>query len=163
MVTNDSFAKDKGKGPPKFASQKVDQGKVKDRKKPSERDPERDSIETYKDLTKLLISLATGTLVLSVTILGFLEGTKIVTWWSLYASSSFLLLSVSCGILVLSTLAGSQHANVYNIDDWRTRLCAIPQWVSFFLGLIFMMIFIFKNLKAQSSEIPCYMYYLICS
>jgi len=114
--------------------------------KNNERDFERDSVETYKDLTKLLISLATGTFVLAPAIFGFLNEATISAWWSLYTSSILLVISILCGIVVLSTLAGSQHANTYNIDDWRTRIVAIPQWITFISGLTFFMIFVYLNL-----------------
>jgi len=79
---------------------------------------------------------------LAPTIFGLLKATTISAWWSLYTSSILLATSIICGILVLSTLAGSQHANDYNIDDWRTRGVAIPQWMTFIFGLIFFMIFV---------------------
>jgi hypothetical protein len=134
----------------------LEEGKRDDvnQNKKIERDPEKDSVETYKDLTKLIISLATGTLVLATTLLGLLKIGRIVGLWSLCTSSIFLVLSVACGILVLSSLAGSQHANDYNIDYLGTRLFAIPQWITFILGLVFFMCFVFKNLRRPVVDAP---------
>lgn len=115
-----------------------------------ERDPERDSVETFKDLTKLLISLATGTLVLAPTLFALLKSMRVVAWRLLYASAFVLTLSVLAGILTLSTLAGSQHANDYNIDHFLTRLFALPQWIGFVVGVAFFMVFVFKNLRRRT-------------
>jgi hypothetical protein len=133
------------------STEKGERGIV-DHKKEKERDPERDSVETYKDLTKLLISLATGTMVLAPTLLTLWKTGRIMALWSLCISSGFLVGSVICGICVLSTLAGSQHANEYNIDYPLTRLFSIPQWIIFIAGLIFFMVFVFKNLRNRSGE-----------
>jgi len=111
------------------------------------RDPERDSVETYKELTKTLISLATGTLVLAPTLFGLLRLEQIMAWWMFYVSVILLFLSIICGILTFSTLAGSQHANDYNIDYWLTRLFAIPQWIAFIIGVGLFVGFVFINLK----------------
>ena len=132
--------------------QKKEKNDVADLKKRGERDPEKDSVETYKDLTKLLISLATGTMILAPTLLALWKAGRIMALWSLCTSSILLVFSVFCGIFVLSTLAGSQHANEYNIDYVLTKLFSIPQWISFVLGLIFFMVFVFKNLRDRVGE-----------
>jgi len=152
LAHGNSFAESATIGSKPHPTKQIVKSNIPPEPKPTGRDPEKDSVETYKDLTKLLISLATGTIVISTTILGFLKAARIVSWWSLYTSSILLVLSIISGICVFSTLAGSQHANDYNIDYWLTRLFAIPQWLSFVFGLIFMIIFVFRSLKHQSSE-----------
>lgn len=116
------------------------------------RDPERDSVETYKDLTKLLITLATGTLVLIPTLFGLFKSVRIKAWCRLYASLISLVISVFCGLLVLSSLAGSQHVNDYNIDLLGTRIFAIPQWICFSLGLSLFISFALSTLRSQGSD-----------
>src|SRR6266404_8282544 len=69
----------------------------------SERDPGRDSLETYKDLTKLLISLATGTLVFAPPLAVMFRSAQVIALPALFASASLLVTSLICGILTLST------------------------------------------------------------
>ncbi len=115
---------------------------------------DKDSVETYKDLTKLIITLSTGIFVLSPTFLGLLKFRDMSFWWSLWISWGSLLLSIFLGLLVLSSLAGTQHKNEYNIDNLVTRCFSIPQWLLFLNGILFFGVFVIRNLFFASKPFP---------
>ena len=107
---------------------------------------DKDSVETYKDLTKLIITLSTGTFVLSPAFLGLIKFEKMKYFIHLYISWSSLLLSIIFGLFVLSSLAGTQHMNKYDIDNPITKWFSRLQWFMFVVGILFFGIFVGKNL-----------------
>jgi hypothetical protein len=108
---------------------------------------DKDSVETYKDLTKLIITLSTGVFVLSPTFIGLLKFGSIQSFTYLLVSWGCLLTSILFGLFTLSTLAGTQHENKYNIDNSYTRWFARLQWGLFLGGIFFFGIFVWKNLS----------------
>ena len=116
----------------------------KNKNKPGQHD--KDSVDTYKDLTKLIITLSTGTFVLSPAFLGLLQLKSMKFLGYLWTSWALLLISIILGLFVLSSLAGTQHKNEYNIDNLFTKFLSIPQWLTFILGILFFGIFMVKNL-----------------
>ena len=116
----------------------------KNKNQPQQHD--KDSVETYKDLTKFIITLSTGIFVLSPAFLGLLKFESVKFLGYLWTSWAFLLSSIILGLLVLSSLAGTQHKNEYNIDNLITKFLSTPQWLTFILGILFFGIFVVKNL-----------------
>jgi len=80
---------------------------------------DKDSVETFKDLTKLIITLSTGVFVLAPTFLGLFKLQSVGFFTYLLISWGCLLASILFGLLTLSSLAGTQHENKYNIDQSR--------------------------------------------
>ena len=114
---------------------------------------DKDSVDTYKDLTKLIITLSTGVFVLSPAFLGLLKFERVGFFVYLWISWAFLLSSIILGLLVLSSLAGTQHKKEYNIDNPITKLLSIPQWLTFILGILFFGIFMVKNLFVKVGQV----------
>ena len=104
----------------------------------------KDSVETYKDLTKFLITISTGVFVLSPAFLGNFKEIDFLT--CLFASWLCLVISIILGLLVLSSLAGTQNKNEYDIDNRLTKWLSRPQWFLLVLAIVLFGIFIGRNL-----------------
>ena len=109
-------------------------------------DGKKDSIKLVQDITKQLITLASGILVLSATFLSDIIRSP---------SSSILLtlswtsitLSIVAGLLTLSSLVNNLKKNIYEAFRKETTLPAIFQWVFFVSGIVLFWIFIVVNLN----------------
>ncbi len=111
---------------------------------------EKASLETFKDTTKLVVTLATGALVLVPTLVGLRRGQALEQPSLLYLAVILLLASVFFGLLVLSSLAGSQMRNDYNIMAGPTRIPGFGQWVSFFGGLCVLLVWAIQFIFAEA-------------
>jgi hypothetical protein len=106
----------------------------------------RDAVETFKDLTKLIITLSTGIFVLSPAFLGVLKFSEVKFLSILFFSWAAQLASITLGLLVFSSLAGTQNASRYDIDNKYTKWLSRFQWAAFWIGILLFGIFAGSNL-----------------
>ena len=109
---------------------------------------EKDKIEYRKfsttvmmEAAKLLITLASGSIVLSISFLSFVgKGTPsppLKVFWLMILSWVASILSISFGILALGGIATAAHDKLeYNVDDPTTKLLLKIQQDSFVVGFI---------------------------
>lgn len=114
--------------------------------------------ETMIDVSKLLITLASGFLVLTTSFLNYLpKPTPSVTptaaashpvnaFWLLVASWFVLIVSIIFGVLGIGSIATTaQEQNCFNIDINRTNSYLQFQQILFILGFIIFVIFALLN------------------
>ncbi|MBW1667001.1 MAG: hypothetical protein JRJ66_02890 [Deltaproteobacteria bacterium] len=111
----------------------------------------KDSVETYKDLTKLIITLSTGIFILSPAFLGFVELSNVSFLSILFLSWLSQLFSIIFGLLTFSTLAGTQSMNEYDINNKYTKCFSRGQWIAFVIGILLFGIFVVFNLRDRLS------------
>ena len=115
------------------------------------------AFEAALDLVKQLITLSTGVLALSGTFIkefaGMLHGRgkdadlKLHCPALLFISWSILLLSILCGLLAHGAIVGVMDAITDDNAATNTpfakniRNLAVAQWLTFFVGIIFMIVF----------------------
>jgi len=115
----------------------------------AERDPLRDALKSYEELTRLLITLTTGTLVLAPTVLGAVKRSRAARRWALRLAVWLLLASLAAGILCLSALAGAQRDGHYDISAGSIKYTGILQWCAFGAGLLMFCVFALANLGCR--------------
>lgn len=115
----------------------------------SARDPEKDALKSYEELTRLLVALATGALVLAPTVLGASKGSKVAKRWAFTGAVMLLVASMVAGITGLSALAGAQHEGEYDISAPLVRYSGLAQWLTFGSGLLMFCIFSLANLGSH--------------
>ena len=101
----------------------------------------KDSVKTFSEQTKILITLASGFVLAPPAVLSFFrkpDGKAIpsLPWWRFIWAESLLVVSILAGYLVLSTIAGYQHEGVYDVDRPATRVCSVLQIALYLLGVI---------------------------
>lgn len=111
-------------------------------------------IDLVEKVTKQIITLCAGIIVVLVTILGyyleyFNNQSVSSAWTILFASISFLL-SIISGLFVYGTLInsiyGSKNLEELNIYDSPLRYIAIFQWFTFALGIALLTISLYPIL-----------------
>jgi hypothetical protein len=121
-------------------------------------DRRKDSVKSYEELTRLLVALATGTLVLAPTVLGAIKGSNVVRRAAFSSAVVLLVTSMALGIFTLSALTGTQFEGNYDISLGLIRWPAVLQWLTFGLGLLMFCVFVLGNLSAgQESGTDAYL------
>jgi hypothetical protein len=99
------------------------------------------AVETMMDVAKLLITLASGFLVLSVSLLHYLSGgpsDPIRYFWLMLLCWFTLIVSIGCGILSLGAVATSAHdQQKFDVDETTTKWLLRGQQVCFVISFIF--------------------------
>lgn len=105
-------------------------------------------IETELDLvekvTKQILTLSSGTIVILVTILGYFFENNTQTaklWlWPVLISSVFFLLAIICGVFIYGILINKIHSakELDEVDVYNSTItnCAQWQWICFIAGII---------------------------
>jgi hypothetical protein len=105
--------------------------------------------ETMIDVTKLLVTLASGFFVLSTTLINILsDGIEdpLKAFWSLSVAWLCLILSITTGILALGGIATSAHDHgIFDVDAIVTKWMLRSQQVLFILAFIFVAWFAYAN------------------
>lgn len=109
-------------------------------------DGKKKSIDIIQDLTKLIISLATGFLTLSAVfikdIIKNTENSLVLIKWSWILSS----ISISAGLFTVSSLVNLTYQEKYEPFNRATTIPAIIQWLTFLVSLILFWTFTVTNL-----------------
>jgi hypothetical protein len=109
------------------------------------------STTVMMEAAKLLITLASGFIVLSISFLSFVgKGSTtpapLQFFWLMILSWTAALLSIGFGILSLGGIATTAHDKFnYDVDDPTTRLMLKAQQISFVVGFILFCIFAAVN------------------
>ena len=115
----------------------------------AENDFKQFAVETMIEVSRLLITLASGFLVLSVTLLKNLSSTPsdpIQHFWLMIICWSALIISIACGALSLGSIATSAHdEKKFDVDKPSTRWFLRGQQVLFVLSFIFFVIYAWIN------------------
>ena len=129
----------------------------------SDVDKIKSEIDLVEKVTKQIITLSSGMIVILVTVLGYyfeyLDYQPNLWIWTTLGASVSLLFSIVFGIFVYGSLISSIHnskklqeANVYSSPI--TKL-AILQWLSFIVGVILLVVSLCLLLSTQPSQIDC--------
>jgi phosphatidylglycerophosphatase A len=107
------------------------------------------AVETMIDAAKLLITLASGFLVLSVTLLKHLSSTPsdpIHHFWLMILCWIALIVSIACGVLSLGAVATSAHDHEkFDVDELMTKWLLRGQQVLFVCAFVFFVIYAVVN------------------
>lgn len=112
------------------------------------------SFEYANESIKLIMSLATGLLAFTITFLKEIIGEReshatallVIGWIFLLFSILFCLWTQFSITGTLNQIATTKDENKLSINSFNIRLPAISSIVSFFIGLIFLIIFALKNI-----------------
>jgi hypothetical protein len=101
----------------------------------------KESVKTYQEQTKLLITLASAFLFAPAGLIGILKdrssaGLSSHDLCTLIAVESCFILSVVSGYIVFGTLAGSLHLNEYNVYRPATMWSSRVQFLAYLIGLL---------------------------
>lgn len=107
----------------------------------------KDSVKLVQDITKLLITLATGVLTLSATFLNNIVGDYPTSEFLIFVSWILITLSIVAGIFTLSSLVNLLKNDIYEPFAPQTTAPAIIQWITFVVGITFFWIFVIVNLN----------------
>lgn len=126
-------------------------------------DKVKSEIDLVEKVTKQIITLSSGIIVILVTVLGYyfeyLDYQPNVWIWTTLGASISLLFSIVLGIFVYGSLISSVHksekleeADVYSrkVTRW-----AKLQWSCFILGIIFLIASLCLILLTQPSQVDC--------
>lgn len=114
----------------------------------SETNHKKFAVDTMIGVAKLLVTLASGFIVLSVTLLGQLSGEAdpICHFWLIVVCWFTLIVSIGCGILSLGSIATSAHDHQkFDVDEPMTKWLLRVQQISFVLSFIFFVIYAWVN------------------
>jgi len=106
----------------------------------------KDSCQTYIDLSKLIISLATGVFVLIPSFLSVMQKKGLKRNRFLYFGLIFLIICILSGLLTISALAGTQRVGEYDIATGHIKIISMIQWLFFLMGLALCGLFLLKNM-----------------
>lgn len=100
----------------------------------------KEACKTYIEQTKLLVTLASAFVVAPAAIVALFVGKGSIpatpTMLSKFLwAEGFFVCSVLMGYLVLATIVGSQHENVFNVYRIATRVCSWFQILTYIAGL----------------------------
>jgi hypothetical protein len=115
----------------------------------------KDSCKTYIDLSKLIISLSTGVIILVPSFLALMTERQLKVKKALYCGLIALGISIVLGLFVIAALAGSQRIGEYNIAAMHIERFSQGQWILFMLGIILCGHFLLKNIF-QSTEFEAF-------
>lgn len=110
-----------------------------------ENNPKKYAVDTMVEVAKQLITLASGFIVLSVSLLDVMvpdssSGPK--CFFLMMGAWVLLLFSILSGLLALGAVASTaQEKQLYNVDDPTTRSCLCAQQVLFVLAFVLFVIF----------------------
>jgi hypothetical protein len=108
--------------------------------------PHEVAVTLVEKVTKQIITLCTGTIVVLVTALGYyfeyFRGQPVPWVWTTFGAGVFLLVSIIFGLLVYGALISEAHGSksMENIDVYSSpvRWFAIFQWGTFAVGIFFL-------------------------
>jgi len=129
----------------------------------SDADKVKSEIDLVEKVTKQIITLSSGIIVILVTVLGYyfeyLDYQPNLWIWTTLGASVSLLFSIILGVFVYGSLISSIHnskklqeANVYSSPI--TKL-AILQWFFFIVGVGFLIASLCLILLTQPSQVDC--------
>lgn len=109
-------------------------------------------VDLVEKVTKQIITLSSGIIVVLVTILGYyLENfsNQPISWpWTIFYASICFLISIFLGLIVYGSLIGSIHERnkLEDVDIYNTPLkyLAICQWITFAIGILFLIISLYQ-------------------
>ncbi len=104
------------------------------------------AVETMKEVAKLLITLASGFLIITVSFLQFIVDanpkTSIEYFWLIVVTWALLVLSIMSGIIALGAIASTAHDNCsYNVDENWTKYSLMAQQIFFVLSSVSFVVF----------------------
>ena len=113
-------------------------------------DEKKFAVETMKEVAKLLITLASGFLVITVSYLQFIVNANpntVIKYFSLIVVTwGILAFCIMSGIFALGAIATTTHdSNSYNLDEWWTKYSLRAQQVCFVVSFICFIVFGCKN------------------
>jgi hypothetical protein len=100
-----------------------------------------ESLKTFIEQTKLLVTLASGFVLAPPAVLSFLrrpdgKTPSFVPWQSFFWAEGLLVASILAGYVVLGTIAGSQSNEVYDVYRPATRVSSLIQLLLYVAGII---------------------------
>ena len=101
---------------------------------------QKESVKTYIEQTKLLVTLSSAFLFAPAGLVGILKdrtsaGLNASAFWLFIAAEIFFIVSVLAGYIVLASLAGSQAAGKFNVYRRATRISSLVQFFAYLGGL----------------------------
>jgi hypothetical protein len=105
-------------------------------------DGPQEALKTYIEQTKLVVTLASGFLIAPAALIPLYRSKEFGSppafpSLTFVLSEMALIFSIFFGYLVMGSIAGSQHANDFNVYRKATRIFSILQLTSYVIGLIF--------------------------
>lgn len=115
----------------------------------NEEDYKKFASETMVDVSKLLITLASGFFVLSTALINVLSEGKddpISSFWSLVIAWFCLIVSIGGGVIALGGIATSAHDDkTFDVDAAVTNWALRIQQIAFLLAFVFVAFFAIQN------------------
>lgn len=110
------------------------------------------AIDLVEKVTKQIITLCTGIIVILATVLGYFFEyfrDQPVSWiWTTFYASISLLISIVFGLLVYGSLIRSVHKSKkieeVNVYESPVRWLAIFQWATFAVGIFFLIVSLYQ-------------------
>jgi hypothetical protein len=112
---------------------------------------EKFAVETMVEVAKQLVTLSSGFIVVSVTLLKFIvpdveHETVTIEYWPIVITWILLILSIGTGLLALGAVARTAHDDKkYDVDDSNTKLFLQMQQVFFAAAFAFFVYFSSAN------------------
>jgi hypothetical protein len=103
----------------------------------AERDPRKYAVDMMVEVAKQLITLASGGLVLSLSLLGLMtqKAVAVHSFWLIVVTWVSILLSVFSGLLGLGAIAAHAHVhNTFDVDETMTRSLLRAQQLAFIVA-----------------------------
>jgi len=110
------------------------------------------AVDLVEKVTKQIITLSTGTIVLLATVLGYyfeyFRGQPVSWIWTVLYASVFLFVSIFFGLLVYGALVSSVHGSkdMESVDVYASpiRWLSFLQWVTFAIGIFFLIVSLYQ-------------------
>lgn len=122
-------------------------------------DDRKESVKTYIEQTKLLVTLASAFVVAPVVLSSAIKGElgsalSHRQFWTFVAAEVLFILSVLLGYIVLATIAGSQVLGEHWVYRPATKLSSLLQIAAYVLGLAFFIIFAYFLMTSPTAPSP---------
>lgn len=109
-------------------------------------------IDLVEKVTKQIITLCSGIIVILVTVLGYYYeyfGNLLIPWiWTILSASALFLVSIFFGLFVygalISSIGRSEKLEDLDIYGGSIRYIAVLQWITFAIGLAFLLMSLYQ-------------------
>jgi hypothetical protein len=111
----------------------------------------KDSIKTYIEQTKLLVTLASAFIIAPAATFTLVPNANL---YLLIFSELFFVLSVISGYIVLASISGFQALNKYDVHRPATRNSSLFQIIFYLLGIVLFVIMIKNASSCEKTKVP---------
>ncbi len=115
-------------------------------------DGPKEACKTYVEQTKLLVTLASALVVAPAAMIPLFSGTSHLILssgmiWKFVCAEVAFIISVLAGYIVLASIAGYQHKNIFNVYRGATRYLSLFQLFMYVAGLSLLGCILFSMLR----------------